>query len=145
MRMQGRTKGKPLGELDNGDLSWDHRRWGAPASEDAPEASVHKRAKQARACQTCSDVCIPKFMNYEEEWDLADLGDESMHEFCVTDNPQGCDMAYVLGLAKTEAEEFMKEQYQRTDLGQANARQHINNNMVYTWWLTKTKPQCIKC
>ena len=41
MRMQGRKKGTPLGEQDNGDPSLDHRRWGLPAAEDVPEVSVH--------------------------------------------------------------------------------------------------------
>ena len=38
----------------------------------------------------------------------------------------------------------MREQSERTELGQASAR-HIMKKLGYTWWLTKTKPQCIKC
>ena len=75
MRMQGRKKEKPIGEQDNGDPSLDHRRWGSPDAEDAPEISVHQRATQARACQTCDEICIPKFMNSEEEWDMQALGE----------------------------------------------------------------------
>ena len=64
----------------------DHRRVDSPDAEDAPEVSVHKRAKQARACQTCDEVCIPKFMNFEEEWDLQALGEECEHDFCYEGN-----------------------------------------------------------
>ena len=84
-------------------------------------------------------------MHFEEEWDLTDLGEEIMHNLYKTDNAQGSELAYVLGLAKTEADNFIEEQSRRTDLGQANAREQMKKIMCFTRWMTKTKPQCISC
>ena len=46
-------------------------------------------------------------MNFEEEWDLTDLGKEIMPDFYRTDNAQGSELAYVLGLAKTDSDELV--------------------------------------
>ena len=104
----GQKEGTPTGEQDNGDPSLDNRRWGSPYSANAPEVPVHKRTAQARACQTCADVCIPKFMNFEEEWDLQILGEECEHDWAFEAKSQGSELAWWFGLARVEAEEFMK-------------------------------------
>ena len=39
----------------------------------------------------------------------------------------------------------MEEQPTRTELGQANAGQHMKKIMGFTWLMAKTKPQCISC
>ena len=68
-----------------------------------------------------------------------------MHDLYNKDNPQGPELAYELGMTKTEAEELMEEQLMRTELGQSKAREHMKKIMGFTCWMAKTKPQCITC
>ena len=48
-------------------------------------------------------------------------------------------------MASREAEEFMREQSARSELGRTAANHMMKTKLGYTWWLTKTRPQCIKC
>ena len=82
MRLQGTGNFKPFGTLENGDTSLQNRRGFTS------ETSVHKSAKQARACQSCNEVCITTFVNFEEDWDLIDLGEESRHDRYYKDTPR---------------------------------------------------------
>ena len=54
---------------------------------------IAKRVVKARACQTCPEVCAVKFMLFEVEWDLMELGLESEHDHNYEEMPQGTNIA----------------------------------------------------
>ena len=76
MRLQGRGKGEP----SMASCVWRN----SPKSSDIP---IQRRVVQARACQTCPEVCAARSMLFER-WDLMELGEECGHDHTYEDMPQ---------------------------------------------------------